>query len=70
MIWIHTSAFDIDEVHIMSGGVNYSPEEHTVCDLAVKPNVLIGRESPRQFGPDNLDYVSQHGQKDEAAVEG
>ena len=47
-MWKRTSALDVDEIHIMCRGVNNRPEEHAIRDLTMEPNVLVGREKPRQ----------------------
>ena len=65
-----TSALDVNEVHVVRRRVNYSPEEHAVRHLAMEPDVLVGRESPGQFRPDNPDDVPQHGNEDETTIEG
>ena len=64
-----TSALDVEEVHVVSGGVNHSPEGHRVRDLTVEPDVLIGREQPCELGADDADDVPQHRDEDEATIE-
>lgn len=66
----HTGSLDIDEVHIMSGGVNHGPESETVCCLAMEPNVFIGREEEGDFRTDDSDAVTQHGKKQTGGEEG
>ena len=36
----------------------------------MEPNVFIGGEEPGELGTDDTDDVAQHGQQNEAAVEG
>lgn len=38
------SSFDINEVDIMSSGVDHRPESHGIRDLSVEPDVFVGRE--------------------------
>jgi hypothetical protein len=63
-----TSLLDVEEVHVVGGRVNHSPESHRVRDLSVEPDVLVRGEGPRQFGTDDADDIAQHRQEDEAAV--
>ena len=65
---ILTGSLNVDEVHIVSSSVNYSPEEHAVRDLAVEPDIFVGREGPSEFRTDNPNYIAQHGQQDETTI--
>ena len=66
----HTGALNVEEINIMSGGVDHGPESHGVRDLSVEPDVLVGGEKPCHAGADNTDDVSQHGDENEAPVKG
>jgi hypothetical protein len=63
------SSLNVDEINIMSGGVNHSPERHGISDLSVEPNVLIGGEEPSEFGTNDTDDISQHWEQDETSIE-
>lgn len=65
-----TSAFDIEEVDIMSRGMNHSPKEHLICDLTMEPDVFIRREQPCQLGTNDADDIAEHGEEEKAAIEG
>lgn len=64
------SALDIDEVNVMGGSVNHSPESQGVGHLTMEPDVLISREEPLELGPNNTDDVAEHGDEDHATIEG
>ena len=66
----HTGALNVEEINIMSGGVDHGPESHGVRDLSVEPDVLVGGEKPGHAGADNTDDVSQHGNENKASIEG
>lgn len=65
----HTCALNVDEVNIVSGGMNHCPKSHGVCHLSMEPDVLIGGEQPGELGPDDADNVAQHGNEDHPPVE-
>lgn len=62
------SAFDIDEVDIMSSGVHHCPERQLIGDLSVKPDIFVGREGPGKFGADETNDVTEHREKDETSI--
>jgi hypothetical protein len=71
------SGVDLFKKSILSMGNNgvpvftyHCPERHRVRDLTMKPDVLVGGHEPRELGADNADHVTQHGQKNEPAIEG
>ena len=66
----HTGTLNVEEVDVVSSGVHHGPECHGVGNLPVEPNVLVGGEEPRDAGTDDPDDVPQHGDEDEATVEG
>ena len=66
----HTGTLNVEEVDIMSGGVDHGPERHGVGNLSVEPDVLVGGEKPGHAGADNADDVAQHGDENEAPIEG
>ena len=65
----HTGALNVEEINIMSGGVDHGPESHGVRDLSVEPDVLVGGEEPSETGADDTDDVPQHGHKDHGTIE-
>lgn len=67
---ILTSALDINEVHVVSCGVNYSPKSHRVCHLSVEPDIFVGREEPGNLGSNDTNNVPQQWKKDESAIVG
>lgn len=62
------SALNIDEIDIVSRGVDHRPECHRVGDLSVEPDVLVGGEKPCDFRTDDLDDIAQHGDENETSV--
>lgn len=54
----------------MGSSVDHCPKSHRVGDLTVEPDVLIGGEKPSELGSDYTNNVSQHWEKDEAAIVG
>ena len=64
-----TCPLDIDEVHIMGSCMDNGPEQHLVGNLPMEPNILVGRESPGEFRPDDPNNVTEHRQEDETSVE-
>ena len=54
----------------MSGGVDHGPESHRVGDLTVEPDVLVGGEEPGDAGANDTNDVAQHGDEDQATIEG
>jgi len=63
------STLDVDEVDIMRSRVNHSPEEHLVSDLTMEPDILVGREEPRQLGANDSNDVTEHGHENHATIE-
>lgn len=66
-LWL-TGTLDIDEVDVVGGGMDHSPECHRIRHLSVEPDVLVGREQPSKLGSNDTDYVSQHGDEDHPSV--
>jgi len=62
------STLDIDEVDVVGGSMNYTPESHRVSHLTMEPNVFISRECPSKPGTDDADDVAQHGKEDETSI--
>lgn len=52
--------FNIEKIDVVSSSVNDCIEEHLVSDLAVKPDVFIGRKQPSQFWADDSNKVAEH----------
>lgn len=48
----------------------HSPEGHGIGDLTMKPDILVRREKPCQFGTKDTDNVAKHGNKNETAIIG
>ena len=65
-----TGALDVDKIDIVGGCVDHGPECHRVGDLTVEPDVFVGGEEPGELGTDDTDDVAQHGEQNEAAIEG
>ena len=65
-----TGPLDIDEVDIVGRSMYHGPESHRICNLSVEPDVLIGREEPAQFWADEANNIAQHGEEDQAPIEG
>jgi hypothetical protein len=63
-----TGAFNVDEIHVVSGSVDHCPESHRISHLTVEPDVLISREEPCQLGSNDSNEVTEHGNEDEAAI--
>jgi hypothetical protein len=61
-------ALDVDEVNVVSGSVDDSPEKHRISDLTMEPDILVGREGPGEFRTNDSDDIAQHGEQDETAV--
>lgn len=64
------STFDIDEVDVVSSGVDHGPESHRISDLSVEPDILVGGEGPCELGTDNSNDIAQHGNEDKTSIEG
>jgi hypothetical protein len=67
--YAHTSALDIDEVHVVGSGVDHGPEGQLVGDLTMEPDVLISWEEPSKLGANEANDVAEHGDEDETAIE-
>jgi hypothetical protein len=65
-----TAALNIDEVYIVSCGVDHGPESHRICHLSMEPDVLVGGKQPRQFRAHNPYNIAQHWNKNQATVKG
>jgi hypothetical protein len=65
---ILTGALDVNEVHVVSRGVNRSPKSHRVCHLSVEPDIFVGREEPGNLGSNDTNNVAQHWKEDETAI--
>lgn len=63
-----TSALNVDEIDIMSGGVDGSPKSHGICNLPVEPDALIYRNDSTQNRTQDTETVAKHWEKDEATV--
>jgi hypothetical protein len=62
------SALDIDEIDVMSSGVDHSPERQRVSHLSVEPDVLVRWEEPHHPGTNHANDVPQHGDEDHESV--
>ena len=54
-----TSALDVEEIDVVSGGVDHSPEGHRVRDLTMEPDVLVRGEEGCHTRADNADDVPE-----------
>ena len=54
----------------MGSGVNHRPKCHRIRYLSVEPDVLVGGEEPGDAGANDADDVAQHGDEDQATIEG
>ena len=54
----------------MRGRVYHRPERHRIRDLTVEPDVLVGGEEPGDAGANDKNDVAQHGDEDQATIEG
>ena len=64
-----TGTLNVEEVDVVSSGVDHGPECHGVGDLPVEPDVLVGGEEPGNAGADNTDNVAQHWHENETTIE-
>lgn len=64
-----TSAFDVEKVDIMSCSMYHCPKCHRICDLSMEPDVLVGREEPRELGTNDANDIAQHGDQEQSRVE-
>lgn len=67
---LHTASLNIDEIDVVSGGMNHGPESHGIGNLAMEPDVFVGGEEPSHMRPDETDDVPQHGDEDEGSIDG
>lgn len=64
------SPLDVDEVDVMSRGVDHCPKGHGIGDLTMEPDVFVGGEEPGELGTDDFDDVPEHGDENHEAVIG
>lgn len=64
-----TGTLNVEEVDVVSSGVDHGPECHGVGNLPVEPDVLVGGEEPGNAGADNTDNVAQHRDENQATIE-
>lgn len=64
-----TGTLDIEEIDVVSCGMDHSPESHRICDLSMEPDILVGREEPGDLGANDTNDIAQHRNKNKTAIE-